>query len=534
MAVMTTPAPPLPTLSTLQLVFIGLVAVAAYFLYSYRDGRAIGTNPRPDLVPFRSTKQTLFLGDFLTLLKEKDRLLDNFLQRQREDGHLLKADPSRAFTITLPGMRMVLISKSEHIAHVQKNAFNNYRKGPLFKDVMQQVLGEQGIFVADGHQWQIQRKATSKIFTAGNFKGIITSSIQEHIRQLVSVIGDHADKNEEFDLSDLFFRFTLDSFTEMAFGKSTRSLETCEPVPFAVAFDYAQGIMDRRFNNPFWHLTERFDGTKSKMEHAVRIMDDFAYGIIAQREIEGRDGKNSADTDLLSLYMALRDESGEPLSRQALRDALLNLIIAGRDTTAQGLSWTMFRLIRDPQHFDLIRNEVVELSDEIDYDTWRSMHATTAVFEEGLRLHPSVPKNAWECVVEGDVMPNGGPRIEKGDRVSWNDWCRARDPEIWGPDAAEFKPSRFLDEKGHLIKPDEWKYHVFNGGRRLCLGMNLALFEGSAVLAALAREFDFEFGKDYLATVPMCENDNTPLYRPSLTLPMAAPFMVRAQRRNAA
>lgn len=200
MAVMTTPAPPLPTLSTLQLVFIGLVAVAAYFLYSYRDGRAIGTNPRPDLVPFRSTKQTLFLGDFLTLLKEKDRLLDNFLQRQREDGHLLKADPSRAFTITLPGMRMVLISKSEvcaplplfpspccasriagffpddpalgglrppsreeahvrslppqHIAHVQKNAFNNYRKGPLFKDVMQQVLGEQGIFVADGHQWQ--------------------------------------------------------------------------------------------------------------------------------------------------------------------------------------------------------------------------------------------------------------------------------------------------------------------------------------------------------------------------------------------
>lgn len=106
--------------------------------------------------------------------------------------------------------------------------------------------------------------------------------------------------------------------------------------------------------------------------------------------------------------------------------------------------------------------------------------------------------------------------------VSWNDWCRARDPEIWGPDAAEFKPARFLDEKGHLIKPDEWKYHVFNGGRRLCLGMNLALFEGSAVLAALAREFDFQFGKDYLATVPMCENDNTPLYRPSLTLPMVS------------
>lgn len=86
----------------------------------------------------------------------------------------------------------------------------------------------------------------------------------------------------------------------------------------------------------------------------MRILDDFAYGIIAQREIEGRDGKNTVDTDvsglpvcrtagrscfahegnlsaarlqLLSLYMALRDESGEPLSREALRDALLNLIM---------------------------------------------------------------------------------------------------------------------------------------------------------------------------------------------------------------
>lgn len=168
--------------------------------------------------------------------------------------------------------RLTLISHVgllQHIAHVQKNAFSNYEKGPLFSETMKQVLG-QGIFVVDGHPWQyvgpsfpvcafpvssqvpldrrLQRKATSKIFTANNFKGIITASIQEHVRRLVSVIGEHADRNEEFDLSDLFFRFTLDSFTEMAFGKSTRSLETSEPVPFAVAFDYAQGVMDRRFN----------------------------------------------------------------------------------------------------------------------------------------------------------------------------------------------------------------------------------------------------------------------------------------------
>lgn len=131
---------------------------------------------------------------------------------------------------------------------------------------MQQVLGD-GIFVVDGHQWRyvlvsmmpsgggglttprsLQRKATSKIFTAGNFKGIITSSIQTQLGKLLRVIGGHADRHEAFDLADLFFRFTLDSFTEMAFGMSTGALDTDEPVPFAVAFDYAQGVMDARFN----------------------------------------------------------------------------------------------------------------------------------------------------------------------------------------------------------------------------------------------------------------------------------------------
>lgn len=525
----------LDTLSTAQLVGLALLGTLVYLAYAYRDRRAIGTRPRPDLVSFDG-EQTFLLGDFPMVLKHKHRMLDRLYERQLRDGHLLKEDPSRAFTMTLPGMRMVLITKPEHIAHVQKDGFANYVKGPLFRRSMHQVLGE-GIFVVDGHPWQMQRKATAKIFTAGNFKGIITSSIQEHIRRLVTVIGEHADRAEDFDLAELFFRFTLDSFTEMAFGRSTRALDSTEPVPFAVAFDYAQGVMDLRFNNPLWPIMERLDGTKAKMEQAVRILDDFAYGIIAQREIEGRDGKKgTGDSDLLSLYMALRDESGEPLSRQALRDALLNLIIAGRDTTAQGLAWTMFRLIRQPELFDPIRAEVNETGEELDYETWRAMAATTATFMEGLRLHPSVPKNAWQAVKD-DVMPNGGPRVEKGDFVSWNDWCRARDPDLWGPDATHFKPSRFLDkDTGHLLRPEDdiWRYHVFNGGRRLCLGMNLALFEGSAVLAGLAQEFDFAFADGYLETTPMNELDGTPMYRPSLTLPMASPLRVRATRRAAA
>jgi cytochrome P450 len=110
-----------------------------------------------------------------------------------------------------------------------------------------------------------------------------------------------------------------------------------------------------------------------------------------------------------------------------------------------------------------IRKECDELG-RIDYDTYKSLLQTTAALQEGLRLHPSVPKNAWQAVSD-DQIPNG-PRIEKGDVVFWSDWGMGRDRLVWGPDAAEYKPSRWIDETGSLKKESQFKAHFFNGGSR--------------------------------------------------------------------
>lgn len=65
-------------------------------------------------------------------------------------------------------------------------------------------------------------------------------------------------------------------------------------------------------------------------------------------------------------------------------------------------------------------------------------------------------ENGW-FALNDDVLPNGGPRIGKGDIVRWSDWEMARDPEVWGPDACEFKPSRWIDEQGNMRKESTWK-----------------------------------------------------------------------------
>ncbi|TNY20945.1 putative cytochrome P450 monooxygenase [Rhodotorula diobovata] len=525
-------------LSSAQALALALVAALVAVAWHYRDGRAVGTRPRPDL--FQVPRQQVpLLGDLLSLVRNQDRALDRFVEIRREHGQELAKDRSRAVTMTLPGRRMIEVSKPEYLEHIQKTNFKNYQKGPVFYRNLSPLLGD-GIFCVDGHAWTTQRKATSKIFTASNFKGIISQALERNLATLTIIIGRHADRGEAFDLADLFFRFTLNSFAEMAFGQDLGSLstETDEQIPFALAFDEAQVISNGRFTNPLWPVLEFFNGKRARMAKLVKVMDDFAYGVIDEREREGlgnftgADKKEAADKDLLSLYMALRDENGEPLTRKMLRDAIFNLIIAGRDTTAQALSWTFFHLLREPKHVASLRNEVDSLG-SVDFETFKNLRTTTAVFQEGLRLHPSVPKNVWQAVGD-DVLPNGGPRIEKGDTVFWSDWAMGRDTSVWGPDAAQFRPERWLDGEGALHRESQFKFHAFNGGYRLCLGQNLALYEGTAVLASLLRSFDLDFAPRYLDSVVMCDTEKTPMYKGALTLSMAEPLLVRATRRQGA
>lgn len=104
-------------LSTVQVVLLALSLAIGRFVYSYRDYRALGTRPRPDLVPFPN-KQTYLLGDLLAVWKDRKFYLGRFWNNQQRHAHLLRdekgrADPSKAFTVTLPGIRMILINQAE-------------------------------------------------------------------------------------------------------------------------------------------------------------------------------------------------------------------------------------------------------------------------------------------------------------------------------------------------------------------------------------------------------------------------------------
>jgi cytochrome P450 len=91
-----------------------------------------------------------------------------------------------------------------------------------------------------------------------------------------------------------------------------------------------------------------------------------------------------------------------------------------------------------------------------------------------LRLFPSVPGNQKEAVKD-DIWPDG-THIRKGDQISWQSYAQGRMTKIWGPDAKEFKPERWISPEGTLIRESPYKWSVFNAGPRICLGRLNASF----------------------------------------------------------
>ncbi|KAH8922679.1 cytochrome P450 [Atractiella rhizophila] len=170
--------------------------------------RAIFTSDRPDLV---HPPGLPIVGHFFGNIRRKERQHEHSLANLRKRGYGTAA--------TLPGIRVIDISKPEWIEYVQKANFDNYPKGWIFTSVTSDFWGV-GIFNADGNPWYYQRKIISHIFSVSRFKSVISSSIRRASEDFVTFLDDIASNKNDYMLSDGFYRFTMESFNRMAFVTS--------------------------------------------------------------------------------------------------------------------------------------------------------------------------------------------------------------------------------------------------------------------------------------------------------------------------
>ena len=161
-----------------------------------------------------------------------------------------------------------------------------------------------------------------------------------------------------------------------------------------------------------------------------------------------------------------------------IRSELLNILLAGRDTTASLLSNVWHTLSQRPDVHAALQAEVDELGGEKpSFEKIKEMKYLRAVMNESLRLYPVVPNNSRQARAD-TVLPIGGGKdgkspmlIKKGQLVAWNVYVMHRRKDYYGEDAEEFRPERWLGENG--LRPG-WEYLPFNGGPRICLGREWA------------------------------------------------------------
>ncbi|CAO3633950.1 unnamed protein product [Cunninghamella echinulata] len=442
------------------------------FMIKYHD-RAIFDEHNQDT---KAKKGYPLLGNITDILKEKDTIHDMHLKAFIQEDTMTLSWSAFGLPHTVQTI------DPANVEHILKNNFENYVKGPRSIEVSRDLLGH-GIFNSNGEQWRWQRKSASLIFNVKNFRDHFTDVFIDEIKVMCGIFDEMIEKSQVVDLHDIMFRFTLDSFVLLGYGKNIESIKSKEKVAFANSFDALQIHTFEKFVNPFINVQlffqKIFQPHLPTPQYHMKIIDDFATEVIQERREQLKQGHQPKD--LLSHFMNAKNELKETLNEDQLRDTIMNFIIAGRDTTAQALSWTFYLLMLHPQIEDRLVNEInqfitkdIETNSAELYNAIKNMVYAHAVFYEVLRLYPSVPANQ-KYSLNDDIWPDG-THIRKGDYVMWNPYAMGRSEKIWGADATEFKPERWINADGGLVRESQGKWPAFHAGPRVCLGKPFFIF----------------------------------------------------------
>jgi len=242
-------------------------------------------------------------------------------------------------------------------------------------------------------------------------------------------------------------------------------------------------VLDARIFTPFWQYLGPLVKCERDMRDSIAVVNHYVYELIRERK---QDPELEKRTDLLSRYLLLKDENGKPFTESYLRDIILNIIIAGRDTTAQTLTWCFYLLSQNERVLQKLLDELAEQLGGADptYDNVKNLKYIQAVIDETLRLYPPVPIDP-KMALNDDVLPNGFV-IKKGFIVEWNQWVMGRHPDFWDC-PTEMRPERWFGDNGGKPVPhgNQPPFIPFQFGPRTCIGIQFAYLEIKVVLCSV-------------------------------------------------
>ncbi|KXT00375.1 hypothetical protein AC578_3335 [Pseudocercospora eumusae] len=352
------------------------------------------------------------------------------------------------------------------------------------------LLGK-GIFTSDGAFWQHSRNMLKPQFDKSQVTEL--EQFERHVAKLLALIPD---AGSTIDLQPLFHRLTMDTSTEFLTGTSANSLDaedeaSQEATDFVTAFELAmeEGTLHARLGklyNLFPHPAARRANALSR--GFIQKWVDRALKNKAERAEKAKKGEQYVFIDELVKH--------DEVDRTRALNETMNILLAGRDTTATLLSHLFFNLAREPEVWSKLLAEIDELNGELpSYEKLRDMKYLRYCTQETLRLYPPVPMLS-KAASRDTTIPHGGGSdglqplfIAKGDTFFYSSYALQRSEAVYGKDAHIFRPERWSDPN---LRPF-WAYIPFGGGQRCAMDAAKDASESPLGDLFLTREEHLEF-----------------------------------------
>ncbi|KAJ3889400.1 cytochrome P450 [Lentinula edodes] len=410
--------------------------------------------------------------------------------------------------------------------HILMSGYDYQKPEALRNWILKNVVGS-GILVQEEDEHRRQRKVMNPAFGLAQIRELTEIFVDEslHLRDIwLSQVGLGADNGAvRVDVQSWLSRMTLDVIGRAGFNHRFNALDSTEPDELSKAFSVIFGISSRftLWNDVLqglFPLLRVFPSTSDSVKKEAQVtMERIGRDLLRQSKehlaATGEKGDGWRARDLLSLLVR-SNMSKDILEHQRMSDEdvisqVPTFLVAGHETTSTAVTWALYALTQDKEIQCKLREELLQVSTESpSMDILNSLPYLDAVVRETLRVYSPVT-GTERVAMKDDILPLGVPftdqngevhndiRVRKGDLFNIPVLAVNRSKALWGEDARDFKPERWLTPGGVPSTvasiPGVWGNMLsFLGGAHACIGYRFSLVEMKALLFVLIRAFEFE------------------------------------------
>lgn len=402
-----------------------------------------------------------------------------YLKLFRQD--ILSAQPAKLYRAWMaefrtPFFRSYLANDPALVKRVLKERPDDFPKSDRVGAGLRPLLGNS-VFLTNGETWKRQRRIIDPAFEGGRLRdtyGAMYAAGEAAVARMAANTGvQDIEPKTSHVAADVIFRtlfsIPIENKTATAVFEKFRDHQRTQPILNLRAFIPGPRWMPRFFSR----------ATKDTARDIRRLITDLTERRMFEIDV------GTAPDDLVTKIMTTADPvTGQTFSTQEMVDQVAIFFLAGHETSASALAWTLYLLAMHPDWQDRLADEAAAVTS--DFSSVSKLRLSRDVFREGLRLYPPVPMMVRETKCPEDMRGRPAPI---GAQVVLSPWHLHRHERLWdNPDG--FDPTRWGTENGKKCQRDA--YIPFSAGPRVCTGAGFAMVEGPLLLSMLLRRFRFE------------------------------------------